>query len=144
MTTAEPLPPRPRAAWLPWAVVAAYAALRLVLLPPGDPSLKGFSHDSAYITLVAQNLLDGRGYVNDAHWLVFLDPPALPIPYHNANPLYPTLIAGVSLITGLNPIAAGFAVSALSGVGVLAALLWLVAHYTPSPALRVALALPAA
>jgi len=125
--------------WLFWVGLGLYALIRLVLLPPPNPALGGFGHDAAYICVVAQNLLAGRGYVNDAHWLVFLHPAGLPIPYHNANPLYPTLIAGLSGLTGLNVVTSGFAISALSHVLLLAGLFWLLGAYVAALPVRVLL-----
>jgi hypothetical protein len=65
-----------------------YAVVRLALIAP-DPSLTvSFSHDSGYISIVARNFAAGRGLVNDASWLMFLNPPRLPMVFHNSNPLY--------------------------------------------------------
>lgn len=99
----------------PWpllALLGLYVAARLLFVPD-DPAVGGLGHDGAYIARLAENLLAGNGYVNDAHWLVFLKPAALPMPFHNANPLYPTLIAGVSGATGLGVVPAGFAINAV-------------------------------
>ena len=119
-----------------WLVVVlvGYALLRLLLVPV-ESTVGGFSHDSAYIALLAENLVAGNGYINDALWLVFLDPPALPMPFHNANPLYPTLTATLSWITGKSVIWAGFALTATAHavlIGTLVSLLrpWISA-YTP-------------
>jgi hypothetical protein len=97
-----------------WSLLGAWLALRLLLIP-ADPATTGeFSHDSAYLSIVARNLETTHRYINDAHWLLFLHPPELPMPYHNANPLYPTLSAMVSTITGVDPATAGALVSAAS------------------------------
>ncbi|HUA63313.1 MAG TPA: glycosyltransferase family 39 protein [Verrucomicrobiae bacterium] len=78
------------------ASVIFYGLLRVVLIP-ADPSItENFSHDSAYNSIVADNLLHGKGLTNDAHWLIFLNPPKLPMPFHNANPLYVLLSAAVA------------------------------------------------
>lgn len=82
--------------WVVWTLVAAYVLLRLLLIPP-DPSVAGrFSHDSGYISIVARNFAAGRGLVNDAYWLMFINPPTLPMAFHNANPLYIIATAQVS------------------------------------------------
>src|SRR5712664_592271 len=81
--------------------VSVYILLRIVTIPAHPESTNGFWHDSAYLTIIARNLLAGRGYVNDAHWLVFLNPDTLPMPYHNGNPLYPTLMAVISFASGV-------------------------------------------
>jgi hypothetical protein len=94
---------------------------RTALLPDDLAVTNAFYHDSGYIGIVARNLLDGRGYVNDAHWLLFLNPPSLPIYFHNANPLFPTMTAGIMMITGWTPATSGAFLSivgsALIGVG---------------------------
>jgi 4-amino-4-deoxy-L-arabinose transferase-like glycosyltransferase len=116
--------PRPwcRPGWWLLAGLAAFTAMRLAQIPKGGMDYHGFSHDSGYIVIIARNLLAGRGYVNDAHWLVFLNPEQLPVPYHNANPLYPTAVAGVAALTGGDTVWAGFAVSVLAGSMLAAAL----------------------
>lgn len=107
--------PAPRAAGAAClAALALYTAVRLLSLPAGAAVSGGFSHDSAYLCIVARQLKAGRGYVNPAHWLLFLNPPSLPMPYHNGNPLYPTLIAGISALGGLDTPRAGLAVSAVA------------------------------
>jgi 4-amino-4-deoxy-L-arabinose transferase-like glycosyltransferase len=104
------------------ALLVAFVAIRTVLLPDDLAVTNGFYHDSGYIGIVARNLLAGRGFVNDAHWLLFLNPPSLPIYFHNANPLFPTLTAGVMAITDWDPARSGALLSilgsALNGVGV--------------------------
>src|SRR6476660_7607524 len=83
-------PPKPALpSWIVWTAVAAYTGLRLVMLPADGVNVKAFGHDGAYLSTLANNLQSGRGYVNDALWLVFLMPEGLPMPFHNANPLYP-------------------------------------------------------
>src|SRR5262245_31338304 len=84
--TPEPGPaPRRHTPWALCLLVGLYVALRWLLIPAAGEQAAGFSHASAYLTTVAANLRAGRGYVNDAHWLVFLRPASLPMPYHNAN-----------------------------------------------------------
>ena len=85
------------------AFLVTYVALRTALLPADVAVTAAFTHDSGYIGIVARNLLAGRGYVNDADWLLFLNPPSLPMYFHNANPLYPSLTAGVMRVTGWDP-----------------------------------------
>lgn len=111
-----------------WLLVSllAFTALRLAEIPDEAMNYSGFTHDSGYICIVARNVLAGRGYVNDAHWLVFLHPEHLPVPYHNANPLYPTAVAGLAALTGRDVAWAGFAVSVLAG-SLLAAALYIAA-----------------
>ena len=56
-----------------WAIVAClivYAVLRIALIPSAADVTKSFSHDSAYIAIVARNLLAGRGLVNDAAYRI--------------------------------------------------------------------------
>lgn len=95
-------------------LLIAFLAIRSATIPR-DPSVtKAFSHDSAYICIIAEQLLAGQGYTNPAHWLVFLNPPKLPMPYHNANPGYPTAIAAMALPTGKDNVArAGLMVNIL-------------------------------
>jgi 4-amino-4-deoxy-L-arabinose transferase-like glycosyltransferase len=116
-----------------WGSVLLYTVVRLAVLPAEDLHYFYFHHDSFYIAIIAENLQAGRGYVNDAHWLVFLQPDRLPIPYHNANPLYPTLVAGVAAVTGLGPVQSSLAVSALASGLLFAALLLLARKYVASP-----------
>lgn len=110
-------------------MLAMYVGMRVALLPSDLEVTRAVSHDSGYIGIVARNLLEGRGYVNDAHWLLFLNPPALPMSFHNANPLYPTLTAIVMALTGSGPVTAAVLLSilgsALSAVGVF----FLVRHF---------------
>src|SRR5205823_12579922 len=57
-----------RRTWPVWVGLGLYAAARLALLPADPEVVPGFSHDSNYVAIVADNLLAGRGYVNDALW----------------------------------------------------------------------------
>ncbi|HYV37283.1 MAG TPA: glycosyltransferase family 39 protein, partial [Gemmataceae bacterium] len=126
--------------WPVWLGLAVYTALRLLLLPSDGAVAGGFNHDGAYITIVADNLLAGRGFVNDASWLVFLQPEQLPMPYHNANPLYPAVAAAVALVTGHGTVWAGYAVSALCSSLLFAALFVLSAEVVQPVGRRTAIA----
>jgi 4-amino-4-deoxy-L-arabinose transferase-like glycosyltransferase len=124
--------PSPRSkAWVGVIIgISLYTLLRVATIPPHPESTRGVEHDSAYLTIIARNLLAGRGYVNDAHWLVFLNPDTLPIPYHNANPLYPTLMAVISFASGVNIVYSGFLLSALSSSLLVLAITFMVKFYT--------------
>lgn len=116
-----------------WAIVAcliAYAVLRIILIPSGPEVTRSFSHDSAYIAIVARNVLAGRGLVNDASWLVFLNPPALPMAFHNANPLYILTTAAAAWLTNGDVVRAGLIVSAVSSALLVGAVMWLVSCFT--------------
>ena len=129
--------------WLGPAVCAlALLALRLVLLGFNTSLSRAFSHDSAYIAIVARNLLNGKGWVNDASWLVFLHPARLPMPYHNANPLYPLLTALAARAFDIQIVSAGLLVSALANVLLLPAAFYLVSYWVKdtSTALLISLA----
>jgi 4-amino-4-deoxy-L-arabinose transferase-like glycosyltransferase len=110
-------------------MLAAYAVARIALLASDLDVTRAVSHDSGYIGIVARNLLEGRGYVNDAHWLLFLSPPALPMSFHNANPLYPTLTAVVMGLTGSGPITAAVVLSILGSVLSAIGVFFLVRHF---------------
>ncbi len=112
-------------------LLTAYAAFRLLALPAEPQYARGFSHDSAYLTVVARNLLAGKGFVLDALWLVFLQPAQLPMPYHNANPLFPVMVAGWTGLFGTDVFLSGFALSALASAGLIVALTMLVKRYLP-------------
>lgn len=107
----------------------ALLILRLSLLPFSSDLTPAFSHDSGYIAIVARNLLNGKGWVNDASWVVFLQPARLPMPYHNANPLYPLLTAAAARIFGIQVVPAGLLISALANVGLLLAAFFLVSYW---------------
>jgi len=111
----------------------ALGALRLSLLPLDTDLSLAFSHDSAYIAIVARNLVHGKGWVNDASWLVFLHPARLPMPYRNANPLYPLLTALAARILGISVVQAGLLVAALASVGLLLGTFFLVSRYLKRP-----------
>lgn len=93
-----------------------YAIVRVLLLPADGAVVNGFSHDSGYISIVAERVRDGAGFTNPAHWLLFLNPPSLPMPFHNANPGYPALMAALSAALGVDVTYAGLLISALSSV----------------------------
>lgn len=118
--------PESLAAWRSGGIVFVYALLRVVLVPHNADLSVGFSHDSAYIATAARNVIAGRGLVNDAHWLVFLQPRRLPMPFHNANPLYPLSIAGLAAISGTSVARAGLFVSALASVVLVSAVIFLI------------------
>jgi hypothetical protein len=99
--------------WPVWVGIGVYTVVRLALVPADPEVVPGYTHDSGYIAIVAGNLAAGRGFVNDAHWLVFLQPESLPVPYHNANPLYPTVVAAL-MVAGCDAVWAGLAVSAVA------------------------------
>lgn len=97
-------------------VCGLYAIVRVLLLPADGAVVNGFSHDSGYISIVAERVRDGAGFTNPAHWLLFLNPPSLPMPFHNANPGYPALMAALSAAVGVDVAYAGLLISALSSV----------------------------
>jgi 4-amino-4-deoxy-L-arabinose transferase-like glycosyltransferase len=121
-------------------MLAAYAVARIALLASDMDVTRAVSHDSGYIGIVARNLLEGRGYVNDAHWLLFLSPPALPMSFHNANPLYPTLTAIVMALTGSGPITAAAVLSILGSVLSAIGVFFLVRHFGVTERLAIACA----
>ena len=127
--------------WLaPLLGALALGALRLSLLPLDTDLSLAFSHDSAYVAIVARNLLHGKGWVNDASWLVFLHPARLPMPYRNANPLYPLVTALAARICGISVVKAGLLVAALASVGLLLATYFLVSHYLKRPGIALPIA----
>lgn len=112
-------------------LLAAWTVARLALIP-ADPALTNeFTHDSGYIGIVARNLAAGNGYVNDAYWLLFLNPDSLPMPFHNANPLYPTLIAAIMWLTGVDAAKAGALISAVCSPVLAVAVFLLIRRFTP-------------
>jgi 4-amino-4-deoxy-L-arabinose transferase-like glycosyltransferase len=60
---------------------------------------------------------------------VFLNPDTLPMPYHNGNPLYPTLMAVISFASGVDLIYSGFLISALSSGLLVLAITFMVKSY---------------
>ncbi len=130
----NPLAPTPvtrRAYWIGAAILVAYAIVRLATLPSNPRDINGYSHDGAYLTIVAQNLVSGRGFVLDALWMVFLQPASLPMPYHNANPLHPLAMAAVMKASGADAILAGYVLSALASAGLAFAAWFLLRKYAP-------------
>jgi hypothetical protein len=108
---------------------ACYGLARVWLVPTDGAVTESFDHDSGYICIVAQEVRAGNGYINPAHWRLFLNPPRLPMPYHNENPGYPTVIAGLSKSTKKDVVYAGLLVSALSSWLLVAAVFFLVKRY---------------
>jgi 4-amino-4-deoxy-L-arabinose transferase-like glycosyltransferase len=104
--------------------------IRIIAIPSPGFAAGGFTHDSAYIATVADQVRAGHGLVNLALWLVFLQPEKLPMPYHNANPGYPLLVSGVAELLNCDTIRAGLLVSALSNVLLLAGVFFLVNNYS--------------
>ncbi len=104
--------------WLIVSILATlwilYVIARVLLIPDHGAVVKGFTHDSGYISIVAERVRDGEGFTNPAHWLLFLNPPRLPMPFHNSNPGYPALNAALSALLGVDVVYAGLLVSALS------------------------------
>jgi 4-amino-4-deoxy-L-arabinose transferase-like glycosyltransferase len=121
-------------------LLLVYLAVRIILLPPDPWISEGMSHDAAYLAMVARNLLAGKGFVLDALWLVFLQPDHLPMPFHNANPLYPISIALTSALTGWDVVKSGFLISAVSSVGVIVALIAILLRFMESPLRAAAIA----
>ena len=117
-------------AWI-WlvAALAAYCVLRLALLPADGAVCGGMSHDGAYLSIVADQVRTGHGFVNPAHWLLLLNPEKLPMPYHNANPGYPASMSVLGALPGMDVVRAGFAISALSNALLALAVFALVRHY---------------
>jgi len=124
---------RTQARWL-WLSLCtlALAAVRLSLLTFDTDLSAAFSHDSAYVAIVARNLINGLGWVNDASWLVFLHPASLPMPYRNANPLYPLFTALAAKTFGMGVVRAGLLVAAMADVALLPASFLLVSHWIKS------------
>jgi hypothetical protein len=87
--------------WILGVLLLSYFLLRLPVTSTAYTSTAAFSHDSAYLLIVARNLIDGLGFINQTNWLLFLNPAHLPMPFHNANPLVPVLIAGFSKVAGV-------------------------------------------
>jgi 4-amino-4-deoxy-L-arabinose transferase-like glycosyltransferase len=122
-----------RAPLVLFLILALYVVFRVVTLPRDPMHAQGFPHDAAYLAIVAQNLHAGKGFVLDALWLVCLQPARLPMPYHNANPLFPVMTAGAMGLFGLDAPSAGFLISALSSAGLMLALFFLLKRYVPNP-----------
>lgn len=122
------------------ALIAVLGVVRVVAAFFQTDRDNAFGHDPSYLWIVARNVLLGNGFVNDAHWLVFLDPDTLPIPYHNAQPLFSFLTATLAR-TGLDVTTAGYVVNAVGGVALVFAVAWLLRAFqvTWAPALAVGL-----
>jgi hypothetical protein len=121
----------PSRLWI-WLAVAliVYSVLRLTLLPADGAVCGGIGHDGAYLSIVADQVRTGHGFVNPAHWLLLLNPKNLPMPYHNANPGYPGAMSVVAALTRMSVVRAGFAISALSNSLLSFAVFALVLYYT--------------
>jgi 4-amino-4-deoxy-L-arabinose transferase-like glycosyltransferase len=134
-----------RSGWLAALICAvALAAVRISLLPLYTDFSSGFTHDSAYIAIVARNLIHGKGWVNDASWLVFLHPARLPMPYRNANPLYPLSSAVMTKALSLPVARAGVLIAALASAILLLSVFFLVSYFLKRPAAAVAIAVAVA
>jgi hypothetical protein len=127
-----------------WIAIALYAVFRMVFVPADDATKVGFDHDSAYIVQVADNLRSGKGFVLNTHWLVFLNPERLPMPFHNANPLYPVATALMAEVTGASTVRSAAMVAGVSHAALLAAIFWWAGHYGLSVAGRGAVAVSSA
>ncbi len=100
---------------------------------PSDGAVTGgFSHDSAYLSIVAEQVRLGHGLVNPAHWLLVLHPPAIPMPYHNANPGYPLLMAALAGMLHLDVVRCGFLIAAISNALLALAVFEIVLHFAGS------------
>jgi len=113
------------------ALLFIYLAIRVILVPADAAASGGFAHDGAYLSIVAGQVRDGNGFVNPAHWLLFLWPKSLPMPYHNANPGLPALMALVSLLLGVETARAALLISAVSSGLLAVSVFALVSRYTP-------------
>jgi 4-amino-4-deoxy-L-arabinose transferase-like glycosyltransferase len=120
-----------RSVWV-FGLFLLYAIVRVALLPSEPSVAAGFGHDSAYLAMVADNIMSGKGLVLDALWLVYLQPVQLPLPYHNANPLFPVLNAAFSSIFQTDVIRTSFILAALASVLLWAALTWLLRYFLPN------------
>ena len=109
-----------------------YAIFRAVSVPSDGAVTGGFSHDSAYLSIVAEQVRLGHGLVNPAHWLLVLHPPAIPMPYHNANPGYSLLMAALAGILHVDVVRCGFLISALSNALLALAVFEIVLHFARS------------
>ncbi len=117
-----------------------YIAVRIALVPANPWTSQGMAHDGAYLAMVAKNLLAGKGFVLDALWLVFLQPDHLPMPYHNANPLYPIAIALITRVTGWDVVRSGLVISAVSNAGIILAMTLIVVRFVGKPLVAAAIA----
>ncbi len=111
------------------AATLAYMLLRIFAIPTAAAQSNSFTHDSAYISIVADQVRTGNGLVNPAHWLVFLNPSKLPQPLHNANPGYILTIATVGTLIHWDSPRTGLLISALSSVLLLTGIFFLLRQY---------------
>lgn len=109
-----------------------YAVLRAWSISSYGDVTGGFSHDSAYLSIVAEQVRLGHGLVNPAHWLLVLNPPMIPMPYHNANPGYPLLMATLAGMLHLDVVRCGFLISAISNTLLAFAVFEIVLHFAGS------------
>ena len=112
-------------------VLSIYLIVRVWLVPADATAVGGFGHDPAYLSIVAGQVRDGHGFVNPANWLLFLWPKSLPMPYHNANPGFPALMALVSLLFGVETARAALLISAVSSGLLAISVFALVSRYAP-------------
>ena len=115
------------------AALSAYFLYRLWAIPADVAVTGAFSHDSSYLSIVAHNIASGQGFVNQAHLLLFLQPEHLPMPYHNANPLYPALSAFVSQLSGWDAAKSGAIVSLCGHIVLAIATYFLVTAFVARP-----------
>ena len=116
--------------WGLLAAALAYALLRIALVPAAADQTNAFSHDSAYISIVADQVRAGNGLVNPAHWLVFIQPEKLPEPFHNANPGYLLAAAGVGNALSWSSARSGLLISTLSSTLLLMGVFSLLRQFT--------------
>ena len=124
-------------------VCAVYLLFRIAILPTDGDTTRLFYRDPAYFGIIARNLVEGAGFVNDAHENVFMHPDSLPVPYHNANPLYPVFVAAGSTVCRDIP-TAEYLVSALGNTLLLFGVAALVFAYDRRPGVALAAGLAAA
>jgi hypothetical protein len=113
-------------------VLLLYAVLRVLSISSDGAVTGGFSHDSAYLSIVAEQVRLGHGLVNPAHWLLVLNPPVIPMPYHNANPGYPLLMAMLAGMLHLDVVRCGFLISAISNALLALAVFEIVLYFAES------------
>lgn len=116
--------------WVATAIVAlVYVVFRVMLLPVDGDVIQFFARDEAYFAIVARNLVEGRGYVNDAHEHAFMNPASLPMPYHNQNPLFPTATAAVSIALSQDIPTSAYLVSIIGSALMIVGVALLVYYY---------------
>jgi hypothetical protein len=109
-----------------------YAVLRVLSISSDGAVTGGFTPDSSYLSIVAEQVRLGHGLVNPAHWLLVLNPPVIPMPYHNANPGYPLLMATLAGMLHLDVVRCGFLISAVSNALLALAVFEIVLHFAGS------------